>query len=132
MEIDLDRTQTSALQLLLPISRSLGLAILLTLLGGCVQRELSIHGVSGIAAYFDDVLIGALAGLLVFAYERRRWKDLQQKLATIRAMNHHIRNSLQAISYAPHTAPEEQVEMIRESVNRITWALTDILPGGEQ
>jgi len=132
METDLFPTQRSALQLLRPILRSLGLAIALTLLGTFVQRELSTHGISGIAAYFDDVVIGAMAGLLVFAYERRRAKDLQQKLATIRAMNHHIRNSLQAISYAPHTAPEEQVEMIRESVDRITWALTDILPGAEQ
>lgn len=132
METELGRPQTKILLLFQPIFRSLALAIALTLLGAIVQHQLSSHGISGLAAYLDDMIVGAMVGLLVFAYERRRSKDLQQKLATIRAMNHHIRNSLQAISYAPHTEPSEQVEMIREAVYRITWALTDILPGDEQ
>jgi|SRR6185312_5781872 len=132
MEAELAPPQTRNLLLFRPIFRSLALAITLTLLGAVVQHELSIHDISGIAEYFDDALVGALAGVMVFAYERRQLKDLKQKLVTIRAMNHHIRNSLQAISYAPHTEPAEQVELIREAVDRITWALTDILPGDEQ
>jgi len=132
METDLSPIPKSKLLQFSAIFRSVGLAIALTLLGALVQHELSIHGILGIAEYFDDVVVGTVAGLMMFAYERRRSKDLQQKLAMIRAMNHHIRNSLQAISYAPHTQPAEQVEMIREAVNRITWALTDILPGTEQ
>ena len=45
-------------------------------------------------------------------------------------MNHHIRNSLQVITYATATQKNsESMEMIRSSVERIEWALREVLPG---
>jgi hypothetical protein len=44
-------------------------------------------------------------------------------------MNHHVRNALQTISYLPYTDQAKQVQLIQQSVNRIQWALQEILPG---
>jgi hypothetical protein len=51
------------------------------------------------------------------------------KIQMISAMNHHVRNALQTISYAPYTEEEKQIRMIADSVGRIEWALREILPG---
>ena len=77
----------------------------------------------------DDIIVGVLVALVVFAYERRRYLGVVNKLRMISAMNHHVRNALQAISYAPYTEQEQQIKVIRESVARIQWALCEVLPG---
>jgi hypothetical protein len=81
----------------------------------------------------DDVLSGIAAAFVVFMYERRRARMLASNLATISLMNHHVRNALQAIKYA-HVLERQkenklQLEIISSSVDRIEWALTEILPG---
>jgi hypothetical protein len=97
--------------------------------GVLVQGVLGLRGITGISAYLDDLILGVLAGLLVFAYEQRRSRDMRKKLAVIAAMNHHVRNALQTISYLPYTDQAKQVQLIQQSVNRIQWALREILPG---
>jgi len=101
----------------------------LFLLGAILEGALTRQGVSGVRKYIDDLVIGVLAGLVVFAYEQRRSKDIQRKLAVIAAMNHHVRNALQAISYVPYTEQAKQILLIQQSVNRIQWALKEVLPG---
>jgi hypothetical protein len=54
---------------------------------------------------------------------------MREKIATISAMNHHVRNALQAISYAPYTEQAKQIQLIQQSVSRIQWALREVLPG---
>jgi len=44
-------------------------------------------------------------------------------------MNHHVRNALQTISYVPYTEQAKQMLLVQQSVNRIQWALNEILPG---
>jgi len=45
-------------------------------------------------------------------------------------MNHHVRNSLQVISFASSMPePEELRNKVREAVERIEWALREVLPG---
>jgi hypothetical protein len=105
------------------------LGFILFLLGALLEGFLNQHGISGKSIYIDDVVLGALAGLVVFGYEHRRSKDMAQKLAVISAMNHHVRNALQTISYVPYTEQAKQILLIQESVNRIQWALREILPG---
>ncbi len=100
----------------------------LFVLGAVLQGILNEHG-TGVAVYVDDLVLGVLAGLVAFAYEQRRSKEIRKKLAVISAMNHHVRNALQAISYAPYTEQVKQIQLIQESVNRIQWALREILPG---
>jgi hypothetical protein len=97
--------------------------------GALVQGVFGRRGIIAISAYLDDLILGVLAGLLVFAYEHRRSRDMRKKLAVIAAMNHHVRNALQTISYLPYTDQAKQVQLIQQSVNRIQWALQEILPG---
>ena len=78
----------------------------------------------------DDALVGAGAGLLVFFYERRQRQDILRKLEVIRQMNHHVRNSLQVISTAASiTERQELAKAIHSAVERIEWALREVLPG---
>jgi hypothetical protein len=101
----------------------------LFVLGALLQGVLHRRSITGISLYLDDLALGLVAGLVVFAYEQRRSKEIRQKLAVISAMNHHVRNALQAISYVPYTEQAKQILLIQQSVNRIQWALQEILPG---
>jgi hypothetical protein len=78
-------------------------------------------------------LTGIAAGLLYFQItriERERRATTQRQLRTIAEMNHHIRNALQIIAYASTTTDKTQsVELISQSVERIEWALREVLPG---
>ena len=77
-----------------------------------------------------DALIGFAVGLLVLLYERRQRQNIIRKLEVIRMMNHHVRNSLQVICYASaDPAQEELRKNIRDAVERIDWALREVLPG---
>lgn len=80
----------------------------------------------------DDIIVGVLAALIVFAYEQRRYRAIMQKLQVIASMNHHVRNALQAISYVPFAQQEKQLKMVQDSVKRIEWALREILPGEQE
>ncbi|HLK08956.1 MAG TPA: hypothetical protein VKV30_13465 [Candidatus Angelobacter sp.] len=115
--------------LLRRISFSFLLGFALFVLGAGLQGVLQQRGITRANAYVDDLVLGVLAGLLVFGYEHRRSRELRQKLAVISGMNHHVRNALQTISYVPYTEQAKQMLLIQQSVNRIQWALNEILPG---
>ena len=55
------------------------------------------------------------------------------RMQVISEMNHHIRNALQVITYASAAQNQndsvDSVDMIRSSVERIEWALREVLPG---
>ncbi len=42
--------------------------------------------------------------------------------------NHKIRDAVAAIAPVPHPAHQQAIRVIRDEVDRIEWALTDILP----
>jgi hypothetical protein len=98
-------------------------------LGATVQSVLDQYSISDLSRYADDLVMGVIAGLVVFAYEQRRSREVLRKIAVISAMNHHVRNALQTISYVPYTEQAKQILLIQQSVNRIQWALREILPG---
>jgi uncharacterized protein YmfQ (DUF2313 family) len=53
-------------------------------------------------------------------------------LRTISELNHHIRNALQVISYASAAQTRaDSMKLIGSSVERIEWALREVLPGSE-
>jgi signal transduction histidine kinase len=85
-----------------------------------------------IAISVSDSLAALIAGVLVFRllqFERDRRRRLRQRLEIIAEMNHHVRNALQVISLSAYSsADQEQLAAIKESVNRIQWALREILP----
>jgi len=81
----------------------------------------------------SDALAALLAGVLFYKIldaGRRRRKLILQRLETIDQMNHHIRNALQVISFSVHANQEHAKEVadIDRAVNRVQWALREILP----
>jgi hypothetical protein len=111
-------------------------AILWTLLflifgvgGDYLARE---FGLEHDLLYLNDVISAMFIGLLIIIYERRRLKRIQEKLEIIELMNHHVRNALQLIAFSPHAHQrEENLALIQQAVERIEWALREILPGGD-
>ena len=108
--------------------------VLVWMVGYGFDRLLAQDGVTRIdILLITNGLTGIVAGLLFYSltnYERLRRNLIRNRLRTIAEMNHHIRNSLQVITYANATGKtSESMEMIRSSVERIEWALREVLPG---
>ena len=109
---------------------SFGLGCGIFILGLTLRTLLDRWGISGVAAAIDDMLIGVLAGLLVFAYEHHQHRVILEKMRVIAEMNHHVRNALQPIIYSPYVKEQaEQIKIIQEGTRRIEWALREVLPG---
>jgi hypothetical protein len=107
---------------------SLSIGLVFAMIGASVEAEVGAHSLLSMDS-FDDLLIGFLTAGVIFAYEQRRYRTTMEKIQMISAMNHHVRNALQAISYSPYAEHEKQMKLIAESVSRIEWALREILPG---
>ena len=76
-----------------------------------------------------NALIGVGVGLLVLLYEQRQRRNIIRRLEVIRLMNHHVRNSLQVISFAASVPQQEEfTDKLRSAVERIEWALREVLP----
>lgn len=109
---------------------SFGLGFGIFILGVTLGTLLDRWGASGVTAVIDDLLIGFLCGILVFAYERHQHKLVLEKMRVISEMNHHVRNALQPIVYSPYLNEQaEQIKTIQEGTRRIEWALREVLPG---
>lgn len=76
---------------------------------------------SGIAACVSVILVVSL-GIL----ERNQRLREIRRLETIALLNHHIRNALQAIISS--SGATNSTDTIRASVERIEWALGEVLP----
>jgi len=67
------------------------------------------------------------AGLMHHANKRREAALLRMQV--IAEMNHHIRNALAAISLSTDAIQNQQsIRVISQSVDRVTWALREVLP----
>lgn len=113
-----------------PTSQGLLFGVLVSmLLVGADQ--LAMHaGLTESERIVDDVLGGAVAGVVVLRYARMRLTDLEERLNTVALMNHHIRNALQVIRYRAYIQPAgEEVAAVEDAVKRIDWALREVLPG---
>jgi hypothetical protein len=104
------------------------MGISLFALGALVQTWLVVDGVRGVMEYLDDLILGLLAGLLVFAYEQKRHNAMLKRIRVIADMNHHVRNALQAITLSRYAENTQQIQVIDESAKRIQWALRELLP----
>jgi hypothetical protein len=96
-----------------------------------IADEISVHyGLRESQRIIDDLFGAAIAGLLIYRHERNRSRLLREKLQTIELLNHHVRNALQPIMDSAYLHGHAQhIEVIRQSVSRIDWALREILPG---
>lgn len=84
--------------------------------------------------FVSDAITALLAGGLMFwvlLIQRSRLVETQQRMEVIADMNHHVRNALQVISYwGMQEADRTQLNYIAQAVDRIQWALEDVLPRG--
>jgi signal transduction histidine kinase len=84
----------------------------------------------------SNALTGCVAGILllqIIRRERERRAVIRERLQIVSEMNHHIRNALQVISFFVSKEQDQKtVEMVRSSVDRIQWALKEVLPGGHE
>jgi 4-amino-4-deoxy-L-arabinose transferase-like glycosyltransferase len=99
-------------------------------LGSLSDLWLHQHAGRPMIEIMADVLIGVGVGFLVLFYERRQRQNMVRKLEVIRMMNHHVRNSLQVISFAASGQQQEELgKQVQDAMQRIEWALREVLPG---
>jgi light-regulated signal transduction histidine kinase (bacteriophytochrome) len=73
------------------------------------------------------ILIGALVAYVALLY-RERQRMQEARVRRVAEMNHHVRNALQVIAYWSLAEKEKrQVELVQDAVNRIQWALREIM-----
>ncbi len=61
--------------------------------------------------------------------ERERRKNIDERLKMIGDLNHHVRNALQSIQLSAYsTHDQEIIASVGDSVQRIEWALREIVP----
>jgi len=112
----------------------IAVAVAVSVVGIAFDRML-IH--EGVPRYdlmaISNSLTGAVAGAFFWQARRRereRQMFIRERLHTISEMNHHIRNALQVISFYSYQGQDEKmVAMLGQAVNRIEWALSEVLPG---
>jgi len=112
----------------------LAVVLLVWMVGFSFDRLLARDGATRTEILLtSNALTGIVAGFLFYSLtfnERLRRDLIRERLRTIAEMNHHIRNALQVITYATVAGKDdESVELIRSSVERIEWALREVLPG---
>ena len=90
----------------------------------------------GVPRYDLMAISNSLTGIVAGAFywqgrrlDRQRRQFIRERLHTISEMNHHIRNALQVISfYSSKGADEKTIAALDQAVNRIEWALSEVLP----
>lgn len=124
------RRELDSKQLLVGISLAFGgIAFLISeLMHYLLVPGLGRHGERMIAEGVSALIVGFLAAqLFTRTIERRRL--VASRLQVIEAMNHHIRNALDVISLSTYTSHDKHsVALISEAIDRIDWALREILP----
>ena len=59
----------------------------------------------------------------------QRHKKTSERIKFIRDRNYKIRHAVEAIKLVPYPTDHQAIRVIREEVDRIEWALTEIAPG---
>jgi len=91
---------------------------------------MAAHGLHAELSLVDELLLAIFTFALVFVVEllhQRERQRINEKLRIIELMNHHVRNALQSIVDSAYV--RGNLDEVRTSVDRIAWALEEILPG---
>ena len=78
-----------------------------------------------------EMLFGLAFAWMTMKVARRIYKHRMETSAKINVIwdrNHKIRHAVEAITPLPYPGNQQAIRVIREEVDRIEWALTDILP----
>jgi hypothetical protein len=89
------------------------------------------HQPARLTVEISDAISAVVIGLLsykLFRLQQQRRENVRHRVEVIADMNHHVRNALQVISLTTHGSSTEEIRTIRDSVNRIQWALRELLP----
>ena len=110
-----------------------GIAAALIFLVSVTADLILLHGhePARLTIEISDAVSAAVIGFLsyrIIRLQQQRREYVRQKVEVIADMNHHVRNALQVISLTTHGGKQEEIVAIRESVNRIQWALRELLP----
>jgi hypothetical protein len=85
-----------------------------------------------LAIVISNALVGMLAATLVFtvlAVGREQRRRLAERMDAMNEVNHHIRNALQSLAFtSAGLKGSKEGEAIGEAVQRIQWALHEVLP----
>jgi hypothetical protein len=110
---------------------------LVSLVGYGLDRLLMYEGLSRwYLLAVSNTLTGIVAGGLfvyVVRQEEARRDRIRERMQTVAELNHHIRNALQVIKLCGKQATvsnldDRQLQLIKESADRIEWALREVLP----
>jgi hypothetical protein len=113
------------------------LAVIITALGYLLDLLLALQGVPrSVMLLLTNTLIGIVAGVLYYRlarHEKAQHEAMRTRMTTIAEVNHHIRNALQVIKGLSAFPPDpshrdEQIQLVNESVERVEWALREVLP----
>jgi len=78
-----------------------------------------------------EMLFGLLFAWLTTRLVGRFWqhhKRTSERIRFIRDRNYKIRHAVEAIKLVPYPTDHQAIRVIREEVDRIEWALTEITP----
>jgi len=110
--------------------------LIVSLIGLILDRLLIKEGLPRLdMMIFSNSLTGLFAGGLFWQMSReaKAHRDLvAERMKTIAELNHHIRNALQVIKFLGGKSrtglDDVQLQLINDSVDRIEWALRELLP----
>lgn len=89
------------------------------------DRYLHENGIRVVGSGIAAAMAVGIFVVLGMSARRARQQEIQ-RLETIALLNHHIRNALQAIITV--SGSTDSTDIIRGSVERIEWALGEVLP----
>jgi hypothetical protein len=114
---------------------SLLVVVIVSLIGIVLDRLLLKEGLPRLdMMIFSNGLTGLFAGGLFFQMAREAKASralVEERMKTIAELNHHIRNALQVIKFLGGQRSgldAVQLQLINDSVDRIEWALREVLP----
>jgi hypothetical protein len=115
------------------VAFSILLAIVAAVLESVVHDSLKLNPhLEFMAEYGDQFFVGLFVFLLTaveFSAVRERRLRLIRDMKTVSELNHHIRNSLEAIQYAAYTSSDKtNLKVVNESVAKIDQILRDLFP----
>ena len=113
-----------------PIAGAVGVVMFVASVG--FDLALLKHQATPLAILLSNGLVALLAAMLVFTlltYDRRQRRLIMERMEALNEVNHHIRNALQALAFtAAALQGTKEGASVSESIQRIQWALLEVLP----
>jgi hypothetical protein len=112
-------------------TKSLVALVVIALSSYYIEVHLHHQGVPGRdLILLSNLMIGLVGATLVYVLsirETQRRAYVECRLRVIAEMNHHIRNALQVITFYSRAGQKPEIGIV-EAVERIQWALREVLP----